>query len=70
MRQLKQLTERVYYMPADGDLDRPVLGYIKGDKFSLRIDAGNSASHVANFDQEVERLGLPKEAMTLITHWH
>lgn len=70
MRQLKKLTERVYYMPADGDLDRPVLGYIKGDKFSLRIDAGNSASHVANFDQEVERLGLPKEAMTLITHWH
>lgn len=70
MRQLKQLTERVYYMPADGDLDRPVLGYIKGDKFSLRIDAGNSASHVENFNQELARLGLPKEGMTLITHWH
>lgn len=70
MRILKQLTERVYYLPTDGDLDRPVLGYIKGDKFSLRIDAGNSASHVANYDQEVERLGLPKPAVTLITHWH
>jgi len=70
MRILKQLTERVYYIPADGDIDRPVLGYIKGDKFSLRIDAGNSASHVANYDQEVERLGLVQPAAMLITHWH
>lgn len=70
MKSLKQLTDRVYYMPADGDLDRPVLGYIRGDKFSLRIDAGNSAAHVINYDQEVERLGLPKPQAALISHWH
>ncbi|EKN42222.1 metallo-beta-lactamase family protein, partial [Clostridium botulinum CFSAN001627] len=30
----KKLTERVYYLEHNEDTDRPVLGYIKGDKFS------------------------------------
>lgn len=37
MRQLKQLTERVYYMPADGDLDRPVLGLSKETSFPCEL---------------------------------
>ena len=37
--ELKQISERIYFMPAEPITDRPVLGYIKGDKYSLMIDA-------------------------------
>lgn len=67
---LKQLSERVYYLPSEEETDRPALGYIKGDNYSLRIDAGNSAKHVEKFENAVINMGLKLPDFTAITHWH
>lgn len=63
-------SERIYYLPAEEETDRPNLYYIKGDKKSLVIDAGNSPAHVQKFYQEIEALGMPLPEDTVITHWH
>lgn len=67
---LKQLTERVFYMPEENETDRPLLGLIVGSRFSIMIDAGTSPKHVQEFMAEVEKLGVPPIAYVLITHWH
>ncbi len=69
MRLIK-LTEHVYYYPFDSDLDRPCLGYIKGDNCALAVDAGHSSRHVDDFYQALENEGLPLPDMTVLTHWH
>lgn len=43
---LKKLTDRVYYKPHLEQTDRPALGLINGNKFSLIVDAGNSPGHL------------------------
>ncbi len=40
--ELKNLSEHIWYMPFEEKRDRPNLGYVKGDKLSLAIDAGHS----------------------------
>lgn len=35
---LTKITERVYFLANDQETDRPLLGYIKGDHYSLMID--------------------------------
>lgn len=67
---LMQLTDRIYYLPHNPDVDRPMLAYIKGSRFSLAIDAGYSANHVADFYDNLERKGFTKPDFTVITHWH
>lgn len=67
---LQALSNRIYYLPADAATDRPVLGYIQGDNYSLAIDAGNSPNHVRLFYSELQQAGLPLPAYTAITHWH
>ncbi|MGO1369199.1 hypothetical protein [Senegalia sp. (in: firmicutes)] len=39
---LNNISHRVYYLPHEEETDRPVLGYVKGDKYTLAIDAENS----------------------------
>ena len=67
---LNKLTNRIYFLEHDPEVDRPVLAYIKGDKFSLAIDAGYSASHVQDFYREIEAEQFNKPDFTVITHWH
>lgn len=67
---LSQLTERIYYLPCSSDTDRPNLSYIRGDRYSLMVDAGNSAGHAALFLQGLEELELPAPSYVAITHWH
>ena len=55
---LNKLTNRIYFLEHDPEVDRPVLAYIKGDKFSLAIDAGYSASHVQDFTERSKRNSL------------
>lgn len=50
--------------------DRPNLYYIRGNAKSLAVDAGNSPAHVELFYSELEKAGLKKPDMTVITHWH
>ena len=37
--ELKKLSEHIWYMPYESERDRPNLGYVKGDNWSLAIDA-------------------------------
>ena len=67
---LNKLTNRIYFLEHNPKVDRPMLAYLKGDKFSLAIDAGYSASHVQDFYKAIESKRFPKPNFTLITHWH
>lgn len=67
---LTKISNRAYYLPATEQTDRPVLGYVRGDRYSLMIDAGNSAKHVEIFQAAREECGLKAEDYVAITHWH
>jgi len=67
---LMKLTDRIYALPSDEEGDRPVLGYIKGDKYSLMIDAGNSKEHYKLFKEGLKKYDLPLPTFVAITHWH
>ncbi|WP_288327600.1 hypothetical protein [uncultured Clostridium sp.] len=58
--ELKKLTERIYYTESDSKSDRPVLGYILGDKCSVMIDAGNSENHVKDYNYALEKNGFKR----------
>lgn len=68
--QLTHLTDRVWYYPFEQKRDRPSLGYIRGDHWSLAVDAGHSAAHIAEFYQAIEAAGMPFPSVTVLTHWH
>ena len=67
---LNRLTERIWFYPYKEERDRPNLGYIRGDRWSLAVDAGHSDAHVKEFYAALEEEGLPLPALTVITHWH
>ena len=67
---LNKLTNRIYFLEHDPEVDRPMLAYLKGDKISLAIDAGYSASHVQDFYRAIEAEQFNKPDFTVITHWH
>lgn len=70
LMELKKLTERIYYTESDSKSDRPVLGYILGDKCSVMIDAGNSENHVKDYNYALEKNGFKRPKYCIITHWH
>ena len=67
---LNRLGERFYVYPYQERGDRPNLYYIKGDGFSVAIDAGNSSFHVKGFYDALKEEGLPLPDCTIISHWH
>ena len=58
------------YYPYEKERDRPNLGYIRGDKLTIAIDAGHSREHTLEFYRAVENAGLPLPDITILTHWH
>ena len=44
---LNRLTERIWIFPFEEDRDRPNLSYIRGDRWSIAVDARHSAAHTA-----------------------
>lgn len=67
---LTKVTERIYFLENDKEADRPLIGYIKGDKYSLMVDAGNSRNHVKKFNDSIEESNLRLPDYVAITHWH
>ncbi len=67
---LKRLSERIWYMPFEEERDRPNLGYVKGDKRNLAIDAGHSEAHIREFYALLQKEGLALPSLTVLTHWH
>ena len=67
---LHKLSERIYYSDYEEERDRPALGYVKGDRFSVAVDAGHSIKHLEEFYELLKQENLPLPSLTLITHWH
>lgn len=67
---LINVTERISYYPFERERDRPILGYIRGDKWSLAVDAGHSEAHTKEFYSALNESGLPLPELTVLTHWH
>ena len=65
-----RLTERIWVYPFEEERDRPNLSYIRGDRWSLAVDAGHSAEHTREFYRALEEVGLPLPKLTVLTHWH
>ena len=67
---LERLKDRIWVYPYEEERDRPNLTYIRGDRWSLAVDAGHSAEHTREFYRALEAEGLPLPQLTVITHWH
>lgn len=67
---LQKLQDKIYYYPYEAETDRPALIYIRGEKYSLAVDAGNSKSHVEEFYSELAESNLKLPDFTILTHWH
>lgn len=68
--ELTKVTDRIWYYPFEKERDRPILGYVKGDDWSLAVDAGHSKYHTLEFYSALEKAGLPLPSITVLTHWH
>lgn len=66
----EKLTEHIYLYPCDGYTDRPNIGLILGEKYSLLFEGGNSAAHVALMREDLARQGLPEPDFVAVSHWH
>ena len=66
----ERLTERIWIFPFEEERDRPILGYIRGDHWSLAVDAGHSSAHTEDFYKALTEEELPLPALTVLTHWH
>ncbi|MEK4426458.1 MBL fold metallo-hydrolase [Solibacillus sp. FSL K6-1523] len=67
---LNKLSDTIYYLSHQDDKDRPTLGLICGDQFSLIIDSGNSTQHAQDFLLEIAKLDVPPVKYLVITHAH
>ena len=67
---MERFSDRIVYMMNDDNTDQPYVYYIKGDKMSLQIDAGNSVPSYTRFQTGLTELGLPAPDLLVLTHWH
>ena len=67
---LKQITPRSFFLPNDHETDRPCLCYVRGDRYTLMIDAGNRPPPHQLFLDELAAAGLPAPDAIAITHSH
>ena len=68
--ELIKVSDRIWYSAFEEERDRPGLGYIRGDHWSIAVDAGHSAAHVEEFYKALTDGKLPLPTLTVITHWH
>lgn len=66
---LKKLGEHTSYLDY-GDNDRPCIGYIRGDNYSIVVDGGNSPGNALAFLDKISDNEKDSMAAVLITHWH
>ena len=67
---LIKVNDRIWYSMYEEERDRPCLGYVRGDHWSLAVDAGHSDAHVKEFYEALRKESLPLPSLTVITHWH
>lgn len=64
------VSPRCGYLPGEDATDRPLLGVVRGDRLTLRIDSGNSPAHNALMERAMAEAGLPRADMLVLTHSH
>ena len=69
-KNLKQLTNRIYYLPHDPETDRPILSVICGNHQTLIVDTGNSEEHARLFLDEINQHQITNYHSVVLTHWH
>ena len=67
---LNKFSDTIYYLSNQDENDRPTLGLVCGDRYSLIIDCGNSTQHAKDFLLEIEQLNVPPVKYAVITHAH
>ena len=67
---LKNLSDRIYFLESDDEKGLPALGYIKGEVFSMMVDAGATPAHAALFIAHLGENGLQEPVFTVVTHHH
>jgi glyoxylase-like metal-dependent hydrolase (beta-lactamase superfamily II) len=67
---LEKLTEGIVFSHPVEETDRPILAGIRGDDFTLLIDAGNSKAHYQEFEYALLEQGFPQRNALVLTHWH
>ena len=67
---LHRIAEGIYYTPCSERTDRPNLGYVRGSRLSIMVDAGNSPSHAAWYMSSLKEAGLPRPDYVFLTHHH
>ena len=67
---MKQYSSRIYYMEGDAVTDQPYIFYIRGSRFSLLVDAGNSRENYHRLLHELNQEHLPAPSLIALTHWH
>lgn len=67
---LNKVSDSIYYLSNQDDRERPALGLVCGDQYSLVIDAGNSPQHAKEFLAEIGKLDVPPVKYAVITHAH
>lgn len=70
MVKLKKITDHVWFLPPEGVKDRPMLGYVLGEKIALAVDGGFSPDQVHGFYRELQANNLKEPDYTVLTHWH
>lgn len=68
--ELTRVSDQIWYYPFEKERDRPIIGFVKGNEWSLAIDAGHSKAHTLEFYAALEKAGLPLPSVTVLTHWH
>lgn len=67
---LNKVTDRIFIMPPYHKTDRPALGLVCGDKYSLIIDSGISPNHAKEFLNECSQLNTSPLKYLVLTHHH
>ncbi|MCM3719061.1 MBL fold metallo-hydrolase [Fictibacillus phosphorivorans] len=70
MQTLEKLSDRFWYQTPVSETDRPILSAVIGNELTLMIDAGNSENHATYFLEELNKNGIKKPSLAVITHWH
>ncbi len=67
---LTNLTDHIFYLPADARTDRPILAAIIGRDYVAMLDSGNSPAHADLFLAELQAITPRRPDWVLLTHWH
>ena len=63
-----KISGNVYYTDHEETTDRPAMGYIKGDKYALMVESGNSKANVDLFLKHLKENGLKEPDFVAISH--